>query len=255
MDSSNKSVLVHSFLNIPVELFVLAYQQKEIKPIKLLVYLKAKYGCSVKLTKHAKIEICNALGVKSYKTIKSHLERLKKLKMIGVNGNVIHLRSFKRIIVEQRFKSRLAVEFNLKEINQFEVFGFAALLAYMVRDNKKKERGRAFKLWGAIPRSCSSYFPTALNAIAQFYDLPKSTVKRYKDKAIKLKYILRKRDIRLIEVAKIGNIEKYKVYLNKSNIIKRNGKYYEAFPDLLASNLHFKKRKKMAPYTNGLLRK
>ncbi len=241
-----------NYILIPVELCQFVLKNKLTTSLKLLIFLKMRYGGAVKEEniEHSLIRLM--LKFKSDKTIKKHFKKLIDLNWIGVNpqSNWVFIRGFESIRKQFHFIKRASVEINLGEINNIKEICFAALATALIAVKKRKnwnlsKRGGAPKRGGAL-QPLPFAFPIAIRVFSKILNLSVSTIHFLKESCKMKGYIYTKRNLKLLEIPITLRNEWLSIDKNDIKYLKRKkGKVYIEAGELYVSNLKLFKRKKI----------
>lgn len=245
------------YLLIPVELCFYVVRKKLFSPFRLYMYLKCNSNGTINLDNKRLKMIAYDLNLKSTKTIRNNLKMLIDLNWIGYDkrSKTCYVRGFERLRVKHGFKSRTAAEFNTSDCIKIKGFVIGATIGYLINKQKKARWVNVRKTGRTIQFTCqpSLFFPVANKALSKILNISMSTASLYKRIAVKDKFIVIKRDYKPLGVSMKEKELYLKAFPNMTGkIITRNDKLYVICPDLLATNIRYKKRKKIDAYIQGV---
>lgn len=182
----------HTNMLIPVEICFYAARNRFIRPFQLFIFLKSICHGKLELNNKEFQMIATALELKSGKTIKYNIEKLKRMNWVGYSpkSGFYFIRGFDKLRVQNNFPSPVAAKFHIDEILNFKAFISGVIIGYLVKYQEKKERkserkkGRSNRL----NRSSFNYYPVSVNALAKILNISKSTASDLKWAGYKAKY-------------------------------------------------------------------
>lgn len=184
-----------NFLNIPVSVCYLAFQNNRIAELQLFCWLKTECSGHFKLNNQLLFAGITQLGI-TRQTFKKRLKWLVDNRWIGLNSKTgsHHINSFKVIHRRTGNESIKGILWEYYDFMMFREFVHAAILYDLAKkkryyDNKRlKEQGRK-PVKAGILNGCSSTcrnlpsFPLPLNYAAKKINKPPVTIARMKDAA------------------------------------------------------------------------
>jgi len=226
------------------------------KPFQTFLHLKMQYrNGKAKLSRIELLGLCQVMGVKSPKTIKTHLEKLYELGWIKYNKKADYylINSFERIRSSYDWESRASLEFRYSEImNIYGLIG-AAIYTYQFYDFwRKVKREKIVRIMGRTYNFLSSSFnfrehfaPVATTGIEALYEISQSKASRLKKAAFKSSIIRVKKDYKKLEYssAEIKLMMKYGFLPNY--IKQKKGVFYLQLIDLVLPTKRIRKRPKL----------
>lgn len=183
--------------------------------LQLYLYLKITSSGKIKENELDFEEIKSVMGIKTVKTIKTHLDALKQKDWIGYNkksGNYF-IRSFDKVNEIEKVQSRIAAVFSIEYFSNFKAWCGAVMYAYLYRRTRwSKFRESASKLEKAYqtPRTAplfssklniipkwdydsnkpeAPYFPIATTGFSKYFDISIGQASKLKKLAYETGYI------------------------------------------------------------------
>lgn len=230
---------------IPVDLCTYALQKKRSNELSLLITLKSISSGWILRDDIIKRELNKDLGIHS-RTIINRLNRLDELKWIGIDGEVIYLRSFTRIRKIIGSKSRRCVEFYPGFIQNFKPYLIGGFIGNLTLIQAKKEGAglEGANRQTSNQRPAPNFFPVANMVISHILDVSLSTAHRYKHEAEEKNFIAIKKVLILQKNISIKSLlELRKLGIEDVNrLIIKDRRVYERRPDLVRSMLQLRKK-------------
>lgn len=158
----NTSLFTSKYLMVPYPICKSYAEGKLGNEIILYLYLKGRYGACADLNKINSKEIQSHLNI-TKRTFNSHLSLLGKRNWVGENDKMIFIRAFARTMDLQGLNRISKVEFNLRDIQFFKSFSYAAIITYLIKGIIRRERSRVGNKGLAHPRHLPpSFVPLSL---------------------------------------------------------------------------------------------
>lgn len=220
------------YLLIPVELCKLALSNRKVKEVALWIYLKSISSGHFLLKQDLIKKVSEAIGYKSIKTFKKHLNWLIKAGWITLNrkSGSHRIISFSQLARKCHFKSKKSAIFNVEKISTIKGFFAGAVITY----NLRRTGQSAFQRHEA-KKYCPYPFVTN-KRLMKFLEVPRSTAQRFKKEAISDGYIdaEHKYDITFIPTSDYDFIKKNGGEMTK-NLLRKNNRIWEQKPDKIKS--------------------
>ena len=218
-DLNNKHTTVR------IGLFEHCLRNNQIFELRLFLFLKLISNGVISYKELFKLQRPKCL--KSKKTVNKYLNKLERLKWIGINHKekIIHLRSYNYLNVTLNIKSKKAYEFSHKNFDNFRIFSFSLVLSNRVnnfcRHTKMKERRKkqkAFNKKSVSPNNNyiisgadqislldmlnNNFMPIANKTIAKFTGLSPNLCAKYKKEAHELGFIKVVHNVKKLDIRK-----------------------------------------------------
>ncbi len=250
-----------NYILIPVSLCQHSLKQKRIRELQVLMTLKLMGRCGrLHWTGKHKEQVAEKIGV-SIRTIEHKVKRLLSYNWIGRKKSTLYLRSFRTIVKMEKLRITGRVFFEDKDLKTFRGFTIGAFIGYLlkVRRIKTKYGSREARKRSAKKRAGNSIFPAsppyqpfANDIIRKLIGCSLSTASSYK------------------KIARVDNYIDVKSHFEETSISIRNFKYFKQelheaskdyqikhirvgnklrkkvvrlLPDLVLSNMYFKKNR------------
>ncbi len=125
-------------LSLPIELADYAYQNKLIKPLAILYYIKFNSNGKVLASSNTITQLKIQLQITDNRTFKKHIAQLIKLNWLGFDckSGIFFTRSTKEIRLKHNFKIRQAVKVILADLYQFQIFLASVIITKEIDDIK-----------------------------------------------------------------------------------------------------------------------
>lgn len=232
---------------VPVQLIQYALAKKVASEFRTFLFLKNYSKTAViLLAVETRVDIQLGLCI-SRRTLERHIKNLTALNWIGTdNHNRYFIRSWEalKLICEIDFLSR--VEFTTNYISKENHIGYfmGAVIAYQCKLKRAKEwRERRLE---RSKQPISQLHPLSISYLSNLIKLPESTVRGYKQKAILLKFVYRKKNkIKYGRKPRDVNLKQFRsIWADQPSYpILIQNTIYLILPDSFNSTLHFKKYK------------
>jgi hypothetical protein len=243
-------------LLIPVELCEYVLKHKISKPFQLYILLKSRCDGKMRLPQENFDAIADILHRRSGKTIQNNLKKLRQLNWIGYNkkSRMYFIRGFEFLQRFLKMSSRTAAEFDINDICQIQAFLAAAVIGYLVNQQRKKRWMLGSKKGGPKQsvHTSSDYDKVATSLIASKLKVSLSTAHSLKQMAKKAGYISIVSHFDHLDIdPRAKNMMKKAVPEYRARIRVDNGTLALQQADEIIPQLRFKKRKKIEAYKKG----
>ena len=243
----------NDILLVPIDLCFYAVQNRCIRMVQVYVHLKSISSGKVRLDNSELKKIVKELGIRSTKTLKKWLEELITLNWVGHNrkSGVYFIRGFENIRAINEFDRTISAVFN-NPITQFRPFVVGAVIGYLAHYQfRKKEFVRKRRRTNQNSNDSKRYQPVATIALAKILGVSLRTAHQYKQLAFKAGFIDLKKNFEAAGSFKVNEVDLLRKYSHskEANAVRVVGNNLVKFkPDLIASNIRFKQRKKSKTY-------
>lgn len=257
VDLINLNVNTNNYLVIPVSLCYLVLRKRLSRPFQIYLWLKINTSGKLRVDKVKKESMMIDCKIKSKKTINKDLLILEDQNWIGHNkiSGYYFIRGFDTLRYFYKQNSRVAVIFEFNYLTHIKEFLFAVVIGDLLKKQERKrwrtdlKRGRSKQLLHLIPY----YHPISLDAISKVLNISKSTAHNYKDQTKRIGFINFNKDyicsgINIEDKTQLyfhlSHLRKYHPKIGNRMTIKENDMVIK-MPDLISSNIIFKRRKKL----------
>lgn len=194
---------ISPLVKVPIGLILNTYRSKIIKPthLRTFLYIKSYYPDRFDVNDNVLKNMCSIINIHQ-KTLNAHLSILVSNNWIGLDkkNNRLYIRS-KYKINNSLTDTKSKVWINLNDLENFNVFCLAAVIAYLAKcyrykRSNKPEPTNAGSLTGYIRRNryFAGYAPLAVYYLAKVINRSKSWVDKVKQEGILKGYIFQKKD-------------------------------------------------------------
>jgi DNA-binding transcriptional regulator YhcF (GntR family) len=247
------------FYLIPLSLVDLVFRERLFREFQLFITLKARSNGHLKITPEVVHSLATDLGI-SAKTVKRSLEKLRRRNWIGYNpkSGYSFIRSFETIrtaILKQskdkRKASRLAVWLDIDKIKECRGFIQSAMISVLIRAQRIKAKKEAQAAAGGTikegtfqPARLPSFFPISCQSLSIIYGISTKAAWIAKNNAAAGNFI------EIKHVKERLAVDKLQYYLrafpeDRGKVFRQNGHWYLRRPDLIKTNLLFKRRERL----------
>jgi hypothetical protein len=192
-------------LKMPVELLMYANANKLHKAVGIYLLLKAFCDGHIILSRHDRLQIMDALQIKTVASFNKHLNRLISLNWVGLDGNTgtYYVRGFNYLRKQQDFKSSLSACFYVASDScTIKEFIQGGLINSDIRRKNHGRKAKIIKLAGrpALKKESAiqgliamgkitAYCGLSNSLIGKILGVSKSQADRIKKRLVKLGYI------------------------------------------------------------------
>lgn len=185
-------------LNIPVEVLEHVLKNRETSHFKVYLAMRALYESYIYKKDVDYQALCDLTGFSSIKTVKKHIQTCLKENLIGENDHSYFLRSTKYLKQKYGVESRTNYKIDLtSELPNLDEMSFAVVVSHLVKRRKRKgsnTRGQKQIHYYELGEGEKYTAHTlSLRFLAQRFGVSHTMIHRWKTKAIKLGYIIRKK--------------------------------------------------------------
>ncbi|MFM7023073.1 MAG: hypothetical protein ACKOXB_08850 [Flavobacteriales bacterium] len=234
--------------NIPVQLIAFCIGENALPALRLYIYLKMRCDGTLIIDSKLCDHYMGIVGMKSMKTLNTHLKKLLELNLIGYDSasTVYFIRGYERVRRDKKLMSRTAVEFSISDIENFRAFSAGALIAYLSNQTKCAMRRLERKKGRSKPGLRVDHFEVSSSRISKFIGVAVSTSFELKKLAAKHGFISLRKQTTPIKINPV--LRKMFIKWNprighRVRHIGFNVVLQES--DLVRSNLRFCSRKKI----------
>ena len=233
--------------NIPVDLCIYTLQNRLSRSLQLYILLKSTCSGKRLINRNDRNNLAVNLDLNT-RTIKNHITKLQSLNWIGYNpqSGYYFIRGFDRVKKIENLNYRTAAEFDPKEIKKFKAFIIGAVIGYLVNSQKKDRRlePKKARYNRSKPGCHPSYFPISSEVLAKILNVSQSTAHTYILLAKKGNYIrIKKTNLEPTGIS-VKNYQGLKRTFPDLNLRIKNNQLFIQKANKIASNIHFKTRKK-----------
>lgn len=244
------------YLKVPIPMCIYVAQNNLEKPFQTFLHLKMQYQTGkARLSKIEMLGMCQVMGVKNIKTLKTHLNKLYSLGWIKYNkkSDYYLINSFERIRRHYDWESRASIAFNYSEIKNIFALVGGAIYTYQFYDFwRKVKREKIVRLMGRTYNFLSPSFnfrehhaPVATTGIEALYGISQSKASRIKRAAFRSSIILVKKDFKKLNFSR-SDIKLMMKYGNLPKSVKqKKGSFYLQLIDLVLPTKRIKRRPKL----------
>jgi len=186
----------------------------------------------------------------SDETIRRWLNDAMSYNWIGRNNDTLFIRGWQYLFDTLHFPKKACFRFRKKDLRNFKTYCYSAVITYMVKRTQDKELERLKdshrKVRNGRSNQVPAWVPMSANAIANTLDVPESTARYYRNKAVKLKYFKKKEDVRPFHL-KVSELKQFRNFSNDTDgsLFIKDGNVHKQFPDKIkvqVQNIHSPKR-------------
>lgn len=234
---------------IPIEMCFEALKSKKTRALQVYIWLKMHCSGKIKITPVVLKEMQKEFGLKSTKRLKANITLLEEKKWISFSkrSGYHFILSYEAVCRMENYQIFTSAEIGLDEFRNFKSFCIGAAIAYLTKKQMERliaielEKGNSKKI--GIRRS---FFPVANEALAKIFDISISTAYEWKKLAHKKGFIRKRRVFKRLKDVRPQDLNLIKKYgIDTQRVRIRKGKVVEQMPDLIASNVFLRRRKKM----------
>lgn len=233
---------------VPVSLVELVFRERLYREFQIWITLKARTNGHLKITPDVVRSLAKELKV-SERTVSRSLEKLRQRNWIGYNpkSGLSFIRGFKAVQINEGLSGRMGVWFDIDKKKESRGFIAGGIISKLVREQRKKvwqERTGAQAKGGAKqPARLPAFYPVSCSSLEQIYNVSTKVAWNAKNNAVKGNFI------ELKHVNEKLPIDHYKNYLegfpeHKGSVFKVKGHWCLRRPDLVKTNLSFKRRER-----------
>jgi hypothetical protein len=245
-------------INVPVELFIYAYQNKFSRELRFWLLLKLYFPEGKFINTNETLNLLQFQdNIKSQKTLKKYITKLINLNLIHFNQKINYyiISSFDKVRKRHNLTTRISYKINSSTYHKIYSVTGAVIFAYLHRDFwRKVKRDKVVTLEGVTYYSLSfktdfrkSPAPISVYGAEKIFNIPATTLSYLKNLAANENLITVKKNFTEIPVDKLTMEKMASFYSAKKNLIFINDQYYLQLIDLISPNLTFSKRKSIVP--------